>query len=246
MTTDTEVADTNRLTSWLAKMEIKDWLLFVPILGSFLSVVYETGCFIPLGSAAFGLFSLSDHFLWTLQALPLAVAAMAGIITAQFFTTSVERIPRIASARSNRFTNAFVRWIIIGAMVISALYLRSTIGIAAALDIILLRFGRNRGDRVSQSAILGFCLIIFLLAIGFDQTRAVLNLTVPAKFDFGGSNVKDLVLVRSGESGMLLFDRTENSFRYVKKDDVKSITWRRSKFPIQPEAFRIAPYGLGL
>jgi hypothetical protein len=62
------------------KIELKDWLIIVPAAGSAIAVIYEIGSFLPLGGAAFGLFSLSDHLLWALQALPVAMGLVAGIL----------------------------------------------------------------------------------------------------------------------------------------------------------------------
>src|SRR4051794_32207120 len=46
------------------KLELKDWLVLVPAIGTGLALTYQAGSFIPLGGAAFGLFSLTDHLIW--------------------------------------------------------------------------------------------------------------------------------------------------------------------------------------
>ncbi|MET4799196.1 hypothetical protein [Bradyrhizobium sp. LB11.1] len=70
-------------------------------------------------------------------------------------------------------------------------------------------------------------VVCFVFARGFDDTRLFLNGATPARFEFSGGNVRNLILVRSGEHALLLFDRDLQQFTFVKFDELKSIVWQR-------------------
>jgi hypothetical protein len=77
------------------------------------------------------------------------------------------------------------------------------------------------------AGIVFFGIIGSILAIGVDKTRWTLNSAELARFKFGENNVKTLLLVRSGDRGMLLYDRLANELTYVKSDELKAISWER-------------------
>ena len=64
----------------------KEWLLLVPLLGSGLAVTYDAGYFAGIGLHFFTFFSLSEHIVFALGILPLAIigaAASAAIFAHQ-------------------------------------------------------------------------------------------------------------------------------------------------------------------
>jgi hypothetical protein len=99
-----------------------------------------------------------------------------------------------------------------------------TIGV---FGLILLLRPANR--KLFPIVLLLFALFVvcFVFARGFDDTRLFLNGATPARFEFSGGNVRNLILVRSGEHALLLFDRDLQQFTFVKFDELKSIVWQR-------------------
>jgi hypothetical protein len=216
-----------------SRLELKDWLLLVPAMGSCVAVTYEIGCFVPLGSSTFGLFSLSEHLLWALQALPFAMIFVAGAFTALIFQASFES--RLEKSAADETAETKARKKVLGVIFVLTLLLIAILLRQAAyvwIPFVMLIFallpkpGRPR-------PVLGICFITFtaltfVLLTGFDQTRSLLNKSDPARFDFGGANVKQLILVRSGEHGLLLYDRPAGRFLFTKMDDLKTIVWDRN------------------
>lgn len=80
----------------------KDIAVYLPLAASSLAFAWEVGSFLPIGGAAFGLFSISEHLTFALQALPFAVG----------FCVSCSVVPillRQTSARAQQLT-FLLRW----------------------------------------------------------------------------------------------------------------------------------------
>jgi hypothetical protein len=211
--------------SFGSQLELKDWLVFVPLLSSALAITYEIGSFIPLGSLAFGLFSVSDHLLWALQALPLALALVVGVLIAEGLDAILRSRPisRTAEQRRQRARRRAAA-LAIGACCITiiAFIVRAALPLALAVILFcyaLLWLGPNRlrRGRIPVLGAIAFSIIL-VLCIGYDVTKSTLNHTASAEFDFGGSNVKREVLVRSGDRGVLLYDPVRGTFLFNKWD----------------------------
>ncbi len=56
---------------------VKDMLLFIPIFGTAIAISFDVGFFTGIGVAYFTLFSLSEHIVFALQALPIALSLAA-------------------------------------------------------------------------------------------------------------------------------------------------------------------------
>jgi hypothetical protein len=52
---------------------LKDGLVLVPFLASALALTWEVGYFLKIGDGSFGLFTLSEHITFAIQALPFAL-----------------------------------------------------------------------------------------------------------------------------------------------------------------------------
>jgi hypothetical protein len=53
-----------------SSIQVKDYIVVVPTLGTALAISWEVGSFLPIGGIAFGAFSLTEHLVFALQALP--------------------------------------------------------------------------------------------------------------------------------------------------------------------------------
>src|SRR3979409_2359319 len=58
-----------------AAWAIKDALIVIPFLASAVALTWEVGFFLTIKGSAFGLFTISEHITFALQALPLAMLA---------------------------------------------------------------------------------------------------------------------------------------------------------------------------
>src|SRR5664279_4136558 len=55
------------------KLEAKDLVVFVSLLGSVLAIIYDTGFFWGLDLAFFTFFSIAEHLLFALEAIPITL-----------------------------------------------------------------------------------------------------------------------------------------------------------------------------
>jgi hypothetical protein len=220
----------------------KDALFFVPFIGTALAVFYEFGSFLPLGRA-FGLFGLSEHILFALEPLPLAlvfaILMFVGVAIAEADTSPVWGRSKIRRTRDTgrklrvqlRITVvllflvglAGMAWGIFGRSAISlvlgfALQI-AAVGVASPRRVLMFN------NKISIAVAVCFALLL-TMAIGVDTTRLNLRRTEPADFVVGGK-IKKAVYIRSGERGLLLYDPALNEFSFEKWDDVKRISWSR-------------------
>lgn len=77
----------------------KDLLVFVPLLGSALALIYDSGYFSGLGAHYFTLFSINEHIAFALQILPIAlasamIASLYVIWRGRDMTARLERLSR--------------------------------------------------------------------------------------------------------------------------------------------------------
>ena len=218
-------------TNLLLKLETKDYLLLVPTLATGLAVIYELGSFYPLGTVAFSLFSITDHLLWALQMLPYSIITVGISITAAIFYNVFfgNSKPIVSSKRSwRRRFFAILLNICIGMFFLAfGLYDRS--GTLIVIGIFGLTLWLLPASRQLFPAVLLRRCAAFVFTLGFDGTRRFLNKATPAQFEFSSGNIKNLILVRSGDHALLLFDRDlQQFFKIVKLDELKSIVWQRA------------------
>ena len=105
------------------------------------------------------------------------------------------------------------------------------IGILSAIILALRFFPTTRSIfRLLALPPFAICALLFsAMGVGIDGTRAILNhegnqFEIDAVIN--GNPVKT-TLVRSGERGLLLYDRETQSFSLEKWDAVKHISWKR-------------------
>jgi len=234
-TSDKSAATDNAATA--VRLEVKDLAVTIPLFGSGLAITYEVGSFYPLGSNAFGLFSLSEHLLWALAAFPIvlillgAFVTVHGFVVVQNFRKSLRKRRPDAGRRYKRKIRLFIiSYVAAGAAAVwmgwnerSAFLIALGMGsfICAILQFLPFRIKIER-----YSGMLSLVAIAFLIAyaVGFDQTRKQLLSGCTAEFAFK-DGIKSAVLVRSGERGALLYDPVRNRFTFDKWEDLKRIDW---------------------
>jgi hypothetical protein len=221
------------------KMETKDWVVLLPTLASGLAITYELGSFLPLGTRAFGLFSLTDHLLWALQVVPYSILLIGVALIGNIYSRAYFQRRKAAASfqRPRRGWTAFVFslifavvWLSLGVMLPSATVL--TIGLAALA--IVFTPTTDAGKQAAK-VLIGLFILGVSFSLGVDSTRRFLNHGKPAQFQFSNGDVKKLLLVRSGDKLTLLFDKEPGQFLLIKLDELKSIAWDRT--PVRPGLF---------
>jgi len=219
-----------------ARFDIKDLAVLIPLLGSGLAITYEIGSFYPLGSVAFGLFSLTEHLLWALAALPIVLALIgAGLMS--YWIVSIEKFRRSLRRRRpdegrRKKRNAKLNFVVavVGGVVClwfgwkerSAMFIALAMFAFGAASLTFLPTGKPARP-YSLMIVVAFAFLM-AGAVGFDQTKNKLRNACVAAFTLK-DGMKSAVLVRSGERGALLYDPVRNQFTFDKWEDLKSIVW---------------------
>jgi hypothetical protein len=72
----------------------------------------------------------------------------------------------------------------------------------------------------------GISLLLVAFALGIDSTRATLNEAgTETIYTVDGQLIA--IVIRSGERGVLLYDRSRQSFAFRKWDSIKKAEWSR-------------------
>jgi hypothetical protein len=221
--------------------ETKEAFVALPFVGSAIAMSWEVGSFIPIngvGGRAFGLFSLSEHLLFAIEALPigLVIAALLPVFIAGVSSTP-KRSPRRVDGRSTRLG------LRVGFAILAFLGMAvGAFGIYERLSMLLVLSGAVLSLTTAFAlyppsiflwqkqlfvAAAGFAMAM-AMAIGIDQTRALLNLpgfhTVHIVINDVG---KEVVLLRTGERGLLIYEPDPGRFAFTKWDAVKGFDWPR-------------------
>jgi hypothetical protein len=224
-----------------ASFQFKDALVAAPLYGFGLALAWEVGSFRPIGGGgAFFVFSLQEHLLFALGALPIAVGTALLLI---YIWVPMRSLPLPASDASW----AMVRGL--GAVVFLATGVLLTFNnlqhgymtaLTATLALGALFFGL--GLATAPQYILSFPIPVTLAAAlwsmllstslgAFDMERTLDSPAARmASVSTGGPVFKAAVL-RAGDRGVLVFDG--QTIKLVKWEDLKSIEWAWSPYRVQ-------------
>ena len=213
----------------------KDVIVAIPLFATALATAYEMGSFIPIGFSAFRFFTLSEHALFALEGLPFALCVSAA--TAWLANQDLEAFFDDATSSKRRQFWIHFPFLLGGAAFVALgvadWYLTFfIIGFLFCVMIPLLQFFPAKRAIFRSPAFppLAACLLLFgAMAVGIDGTRAILNFE-GNQFEVDAvinGNPSKTTLLRSGERGLLLYDRETQSFSLETWDAVKHISWKR-------------------
>jgi hypothetical protein len=229
----------------------KDAVVAIPVTASVLALCWEVGSFLPIGGASFSYFSISEHLAFAAPALPFAL----GLAVLTFFNglgagslihrmmygrwrhdpgnivkldSSARRI--LSRLRAGSVVTCFV--LFFGSAAAAYLSKSATLG-AAALSVLLIgsiSISPLRPYWVPRFLAIGIGISLLLLAftLGVDSTRVTLNETDAETtiIDTVDGQLTAIV-IRSGERGVLLYDRSRQRFAFRKWDSIKRAEWSR-------------------
>ena len=72
--------DANEATDTSLRLDPKDYFLFFPLAGTALVVMYDVGFFWSIDVRFFTFFNLSEHAVFALQAIPLALVLLVAMV----------------------------------------------------------------------------------------------------------------------------------------------------------------------
>jgi hypothetical protein len=223
---------------------VKDGLIAIPFLASALALTWEVGFFIRIKGGAFGIFSISEHVTFALQALPVAFFAATIIIAGALQKDLMDRHlkPRFLSlSKPNRqrlvsglsyfgivfFASAAVYQLFYA--VDAVLLVITVFALATHIAIVL------SPNLIRRSTVLGFVSLVgafaFTFAAGIDTARNEISslrplnkITVVEK----GQDTKtelNVRIMRTGERGVLYFDPIARQFALLPWENIRRIDW---------------------
>jgi hypothetical protein len=232
---------------------LKDALILIPFLASALALTWEVGFFVRIKGGAFGLFSISEHLTFALQAVPIALLfTVLIVLVALWDSNSTASFPlRLFPLRLFPSWKWRVFFICICVPIVALVFslLAQYFGVrvfsqsepgdimftAGMLIAALTLFGLFNAEK---SVFVGFLCVLcgFFLAFGIGvqnarseirSKRPLNTITIGEKGKAGASDIK-VRIMRSGERGVLYFDPQTRRFGLVPWDSIKQIDWELS------------------
>jgi hypothetical protein len=202
----------------------KDYLVLLPALASAIALSYDVGCFLMYGVTFMGFFSLTEHLVFALEALPLALALGMGIpvIVKMIGDMPVVRLPsHWASAKWIFLT------LIVGALAgISILVGFWTLG--AILIIAMMSLSIKSVSAQISSVSLACAVVAMALylsvAVGVDGANLQKFVSKRQQTITTTSAEFERILLRSGERGILVFDRTSQQTDFLPWDQIRRVS----------------------
>jgi hypothetical protein len=224
---------------------LRDYLIFAPLIGGALAVVYDVGFFYELHSGFFTIFSLSEHIAFAIQAIPIAILLLVvGTIEASLLwfllewarprsndpkSTPERRARRVMVRRVMGTVSTTALVIMIGYAFFTGRYLVATASAVTLFTLLPFLYLRSR-DLLKLTLLLSTIVAIFCTSFSFGvigadsilEGRAALSLVRTA-----GGGLTDGIFVRTGERGVLLYLLGDKKFQVIPWNDIKDIVTGR-------------------
>jgi hypothetical protein len=214
----------------------KDFVLLIPLLASSLAISWEVGKFFPSGGFSF--FTLSEHFLAAMVALPVA------LVVTFFFAFSFATLGPIA----RRMAAKSPRW----ALIVSLLAIAIGLAIPGAVEF------HKRGELDSSTVVVDLALLLFVANAFWPKHKITgpigllfvfgtsILVSISLSADLSWSNIRraeadanilsDIItksdtskayVIMAGERGILSYSPDSKRFRFQRSDEIQGLEWQR-------------------
>jgi hypothetical protein len=232
MTEDDEATSTRWSNGYIA---------YVSLLGATIALTFDVGCFSEIGINFFTLFSLSEHLVFAIQALPIALVLLIALSAFAVLFGAKPRPPRqdfeMLSKRRRIVGYVIGSFLILGLLsYVGFLLYKNPEMLLVVIPIAILGFGLLTLEPTYKPwftafmAIYAANMVAFLL--GYYVGAAYLSKDdiskglIPAVVDVvdfkDGASIKARI-IRSGDRGVLLYDPASDRVRFVLWDTISSI-----------------------
>jgi hypothetical protein len=222
---------------------VKELLVLLPVFGSALAITFDVGFFYGLGISYFTLFSLSEHIVFALEALPFGLLA-ALILPCTFLALSLSsRFERrfYESADNERIDKATRRMrklllaisgFSIGAGLLGLVFFQEvlvgiTFVVAGSGGLFGYLIPEILRERRKEFYVAWYVLIFIGMAFGLGiergksvWTKDTITHTISKTGSIGELQGR---LIRSGERGVLFFDASLKTVRFIIWNDIGGI-----------------------
>lgn len=213
------------------QLELKDFAIVVPLLGTAISITWDVGFFYGLDINYFTLFSLSEHIVFALEALPLALLAAFGLLifsienTESSFAFREEDIANRPSLKLIGMIAASVIWVLgLVATVyflLLSIFIFITIGCGALVMVTRAPSVLQRAWALSVFGVLA--ILSVTLALGYDSAQAIRDNPIPVNTILLTDGELSGRVIRMGERGVLFWQTGTRRLKVIRWDLVKEI-----------------------
>lgn len=230
--------------------DVKTLTLIGPVLASALAVLYDVGFFTGINVDFFTFFTLSEHLLFALQAIPLA--AFTAYTASGFFLGSwlrartedkllakLEAEPDLEKRKAlaapylakvsafRKWGPAFLICMIAGAGLLLAVGLYVA-AFAFGMSVVLSMLRKDWDDfrRLDRKAVaFGAVLLILFLAFltGYERAGIILRTNTASENIVIDDKPTPARIIRSGERGVLFLSIDTKKLRFIRWDAIKQI-----------------------
>jgi hypothetical protein len=235
----TRQGNIKRNSTYEKYFSIEKYITYIPLLAATIALSFDVGFFYAIEINFFTLFSLSEHILFVLQALPAAIVLLfvVAILLPVFSYEPKKHLPQ-APPTMGKYKRiaaivavavlvvgliSFVAYIVWTSEPLARLF---TIFISVFIipPFIALQFAeaRFRQLRILTTAILICVVISFAFGMASGAGLRNSNTINVVKLKANQSPIIGVV-IRSGERGVLLYERTSNLVRFEPWEAINSI-----------------------
>jgi len=222
------MTDSSAKSDW----QTKDVFLSLPFVASTLAISWEVGRMIPFGG--FHFFSLTEHLLSAVKALPLA------LMTSVFLAMLVGLYGFIGDRfRPEKPLRPFLLGVLGIAIALggSAWFQGTAISLFILEGLILLLLANAFWFRFPLTSLVSMLVlfgIVIALTMSLANEQSVILLknsrTDPralSTVNYKDGSQRAGLLVMSGERGLLIYDPKSDTVKFERPEDIKSVEWPR-------------------
>ena len=211
----------------------RELVVAIPVMGTALAISYDVGYFYGIDINFFTLFSLAEHVVFAIQAVPAAVAI--AILLVAFVGTRLDLAVGLkiynAGKKQQSSTNtaiALFALIAVGILLITIYFRMWQFFVAAAAGFFLAMSRIIGFARRTLYVVSGILVIVAAFTLGYDNARAhvlydAMNHSIQFDKEMEPSPLP-VKVIRSGEKGILYYDTNAKQIVFVKWDKIKKLT----------------------
>lgn len=216
------------------------YIAYIPLLGGAVALTFDVGYFYAIDINFFTVFSLSEHLVFAIQAFPIALVFLitSSVIVVLMGRKQPPPINSSKASRPQRITAYVVLTLIVLALILFIGYLLffTPEMLLVTIELIVLGFGIFLITQTYRRVFIALMVVLITLTasflIGYWAGRS--NMSTEDTNNIFTHSIETITLkhvaapingriVRSGDRGVLLYDRVSNRLRFVLWEAIESI-----------------------
>jgi hypothetical protein len=212
------------------RLEVKELVVVLPAMASALALTYDVGFFSGIDIRFFTLFSLSEHIVFALQAIPFA------LVMVTWFAATVRHAESAKAFRGAKLSGYITGISLVACFFVLMPGIYSFV-LLPVFVVILNRYVERR--RESQLFGLVLVLFFFVLLLGQDLSRLSTSARAYTYTVTTDKGIFEGKLIRSGERGLLFYEPVADQYRILRWEGVQSVTSTYHAIPFKQRMFGV-------